>query len=267
MFGNGPQWLSPSLLYLGLLCLAVLLLGIHIQHGSILRPIRQKLLYRLLLASIAGWLGTWFLLPFGWFSIPDKTSSFFVPGTILGVLVMLPMLDHPERHLLRAAVLVWAATVAHAAIWFTGFSVFDVLETYDLLPPAPDSDISVWIIFGVPVGVVYGAIVYVAMSRVLNLQFDGRGWFIAMIISMVCGTLYVGIWSDYPSNLWNEWKEVLESATFSDSPMFFAYILWYAATAAVFDLGRQQPQSPVTKYDVGLLGGLVLTTYMLWRGL
>jgi len=237
-----------------LLCLAILLVGIHVHHGSIFRPIREKLLYRLLLASIAGWLGAWFLLPLGMLSVPNKTLGFFVPGTLFGVLVMLPMLDHPEKHPLRATVLVWAATLAHAAIWITGFSVFYVVDAYDL-PLEPD--IVGHMVLGIPVGVVFGVIVFVAMSRILNLRFDRRGWFIAIIISAVCGMIYVDA---VLGGL--EWVENLESLTFSKSPMFFAYILWYAATAAVFNLGKPQPQSPITKYDIVLLGGFPLLTIL-----
>ena len=249
MFVEGPQWLSPSFLFVGLLCLAVLLVGIRIQHGSIFRPIREKLLYRLLLASIAGWLGAWFFLPNSW-GIPDKTLSLFVPGALFGVLVMLPMLDHPERHPLRVALLAWAATVAHAAIWVTGSLVFGVLSEYD-----PLHDWAFLMILGASVGVVFGMIVYVAMSHILNLRFDRRGWFIAIIISVVCGTIYVGGVFGWP-----EWVKNFESFTFSDFLMFFAYILWYAATAVIVDLGKPQPQSSITKYDFGLLGGLVLLT-------
>lgn len=265
MFTEGPQWLNPSFLYVGLLCLAILLVGTRVHHGSIFRPIREKLLYRLLLASIAGWLGAWVLLPFGWVPVPEKALSFFVPGTLFGVLVMLPVLNHLERHLLQAAGLVWAATVAHAAIWSTGLLVYGVvvdagvLDAFDL--PRHIEDIILPMVLGIPMGVVFGVIVFVAMSRILNLRFDRRGWFIAIIISAVCGAIYVGTLFDWP-----EWTESLESFTFSDSPMFFAYILWYAATAAVFDLGKPQPHSPITKYDLGLLGGLVLLTiWFLWQ--
>ena len=258
MFDEHPQWFSPVFLYLGLLCLAVLLVGIRIQHGSIFRPIRKKLLYRLILASIAGWLGAWFILPLGLFSVPEKALGFFVPGTLFGVLVMLPMLDHPHRHLFRVAVLAWAATIAHVAIWVTGFLVYGVLGEYDPLQLAE------WIflmILGASVGVVFGVIVFVAMSRTLNLRFDRRGWFIAIIISAVGGTIYVGALFNWP-----EWVGNLEHFTFSDSPMFFAYIFWYAATAAVFDLGKPQTRSSTKIYDFGLLGGLVLITILevLW---
>lgn len=253
MFDEHPQWFSPVFLYVGLLSLAVLLVGIRIQHSSIFRPIREKLLYRLLLASIAGWLGAWFFLPNSW-GIPDKTLSLFVPGALFGVLVMLPMLAHPERHPLRVALLAWAATVAHVAIWVTGSLIYVVLGEYD---PLQHVEWAFFMILGTSVGVVFGVIVCVAMSRILNLRFDRGGWFIAIIISAVCGTIYVGGVFGWP-----EWVGNLRHFTFSDSPMFFAYILWYAATAAVFDLGKPQPQSSIKIYDFGLLGGLVLITIL-----
>ena len=254
MFVEGPQWLSPSFLHVGLLCLAVFLVSIRIQHGSIFHPIREKLLYRLILASIAGWLGAWFILPFGFFAVPEKALGFIVPGAFFGVLVMLPMLENPEKHPLRVAVLAWAATVAHVAIWVTGSLIYVVLGEYD---PLQHVEWAFFMILGTSVGVVFGVIVCVAMSRILNLRFDRGGWFIAIIISAVCGTIYVGGVFGWP-----EWVGNLRHFTFSDSPMFFAYILWYAATAAVFDLGKPQPQSSIKIYDFGLLGGLVLITIL-----
>ena len=123
--------------YAGLTFLSILLVGIRIRHGSILRPIRERLSYRLLLAAVAGWLAALFLHPFGtWGPFPEYFRDFFIPGTIFGVLVIVAMLDDPVRHLLRVAILVWAATIAHAAIWFTGLSVMDVWDTYELPEPA-----------------------------------------------------------------------------------------------------------------------------------
>jgi len=85
----------------------------------------------------------------------------------------------------------------------------------------------------------------------------GQAVIIAIIISAVCGMIYVDA---VLGGL--EWVENLESLTFSKSPMFFAYILWYAATAAAFNLGKPQPQSPITKYDIVLLGGFPLLTIL-----
>lgn len=226
----------PVFLFVGLLCFAVLLVGIRVQHGSIFRPIREKLLYRLLLASIAGWLGAWFF--------SQETLGLFMPGTLFGVLVMLPMLGHPQRHPLRVAVLVWAATIAHVAIWVTGVSLYGVMSGYEPM------------ILGAPAGVAFGVIVFVAMSRILNLRFDRPVWIIAIIISAICGTIYAGVMIDD----WLGWVRNLEYFNFEESPIFPAYILWYAATAAVFDLGKPQPQSPIRNYDFGLLVGLVLLT-------
>jgi len=166
---------------------------------------------------------------------------------------MLPMLDYPERHPLRATVLVWAATVAHAAIWVVGVSVYFALDAYGLLRHIEDIILSM--VLGIPMGVVFGVIVFVAMSRILNLHFDRRGWFIVIIISAVCGTIYLGAPFNWLINV-------------SQSYMFFSYILWYAATAAVFNLGKPQPQSSITKCDIVLLGGLVLLTILelFWAG-
>jgi hypothetical protein len=232
----------------------VLSVGIRIRHGSIFRPIREKLLYRLMLASIAGWLSAWFILPLGFFGVPVKTLGFIMPGTFFGVLVMLSMLEHPEKHPLRGVVLVWAATVAHVAIWVTGFSVYSVT----LIDALQDVEWAYFLmILGSSVGVIFGVIVFIAMSRIFNLRFDRRGWFIAIFISAVGGTIYVGALFGWP-----EWVRNLERFTFSDSPMFFAYILWYVATAAVFDLGKPQPQSSMKVYDLRFLGGLVLITIL-----
>lgn len=238
------EHLHPAFLYLGLLSLAVLLVGIRIQHGSIFRPIRENLLYRLFLATIAGWVGACVL----WFSVLEPLGI-FVPGLLFGVLVMLPMLDHPERHPFRVVVLAWAAMIAHAAIWFTGILLIDMVG-YEPIK------------VGAPAGVVFGVIVFLAISRILNLRFNRPVWFIAILISMICGTIYAGIILED----WFGWVSNFKYFNLEDSPIFFIYILWYAATAAVFHLGKPYPRSPITKYDFSLLGGLVLITILevLW---
>ena len=236
-------------------------MGIRTRHGGILRPIRERLLYRLLLASIAGWLGAWFLLPFSWLPVPE-TRGFFVPGAIFGVVVMVTMLDDPVRHPLRAATLVWAATIAHAALWVTGFTVYGVLEVLENLEVLdaylPQMSLPQWIgsvIWGGPPGVVFGLIVSIAMSRILNLQFGRSIWFLIVIISGASGSIYV-------STLLDDWSN-LEGLMFNEAPIFFAYIIWYVATSAVFNLGKTQPVTSMTKLDFILFGVLVLlTTYV-----
>lgn len=249
----------PVFLFVGLLCFAVLLIGIRVQHGSILRPVREKLLYRLILASIAGWLGAWFILPFDIFGFPEKALGFIVPGAFFGVLVMLPMLEHLVERPLRVAVLAWAATAAHVAIWVTGSSAFLVLSEYD---PLQHVEWAFLMIVGASAGVPFGVIVFVAMFRILNLRFDWPVWIIAILISAICGTIYVGVVIDD----WLGWVRNLEYFNFANSPIFLAYILWYAATAVVFDLGKPQLQSSIKIYDFVLLGGLVLITILevLW---
>jgi hypothetical protein len=226
--------------------------GIRARHGGIFRPIRERLLYRLLLAAVAGWLSAWFLLPFHLFPIPE-VRGFFVPGTIFGVLVMVSMLDDSARHFVRAALLVWAATIAHAAIWVTGFAIYDVADTYG---QQWNHEARILLLLWAPPGVVFGIIVTAAMSRILNLRFGRAIWFSNVVISGACGIIYVfAVTADWPA-----WVETLEVLTFDDSPVFFTYVLWYAATAAVFNLGKAQPLAPVTKLDFVFAGGLILIT-------
>jgi len=59
---------------------------------------------------------------------------------------------------------------------------------------------------------------------------------------------------------WPEWVGDLEYFTFDGSPVFFVYVLWYAATAAVFNLGKARALAPVTKLDFVFVGGLILIT-------
>lgn len=240
---------NPVQLIAGLAFLTTFLVGVRLRHRSVARPIRLRLTHRLLLASIAGWLAAWFLLPFGFFRIPE-TGGFFIPGTFFGFMVMVPMLNHPIRRLFRAAILVWAATIAHAAIWFTGFTIFGVADTY--------GD-EFWLLIYVVPGLVFGAIVSVAMSRILNLRFERSIWFSIAIISVACGSAYVfAVLGEWPY-----WIESIEYLTFDDVPVFLIYVLWYVVSAAVFNLGKPQPAAPVTNTDFVLLGGLVLGTVLI----
>lgn len=259
LFESPPELPRPVALSVGLMLLGALLAGLHFRHGNILAVIRQKLTYRLMLASIAGWLSAWFLLPFAFFPIPE-TRGFFVPGAIFGVLVMAPMLDHLRRHPLRAAILIWAAIVAYAMMWFAGMVIIEVIETCGALfderdwsPKFSEEAILLPILGGVA-GIVFGMTVSVAMSRVLNLHIARIHWLLIVILSGAFGTAYASVVTEFGP----EWLKILEGYTFDDSPVFLTHILWYMALGAVFDRGGQQPLSPVAITDYVLLGVLML---------
>jgi hypothetical protein len=241
-----------------------LLASLHFRHGAILDPVRRTLAYRLMLASIAGWLGAWFLLPFSFLPIP-ATHGFFVPGAIFGVLVMVPMLDAPGRHPLRAATLVWAATVAYAMMWFAGMVIIEVLDTYASQlfgerdwSPLFSEDAILLSLLGGPAGIVFGVIVSLAMSRVLNLHLARIHWFLIAILSGICGTAYAGVVTEF----WPEWLDALDRHTFDGFPVFLTHIFWYILLGAIFDRGRQQTMTPTVNTDYGLLGALILLSLL-----
>ena len=261
---SSPELPRSVVLSTGLILLGAFLAGVYFRHASVLGPTRQTLTYRLALASIAGWLSAWFLLPFSFLPIPE-TRGFFVPGALFGLLVMVPMLEDPVRHWFRATILVWAAAVAYAAMWLAAMVNIEVVEAYwpKLLdgtywsPMFSEEAINV-LILGGPAGIVFGIIASVPMSRVLVLRLKRAHWLLIIILSGACGTIYAGAVTDS----WPEWIDSLERYTFADSFIFLAHILWYVLLGAVFSLGKSRPLAPTGHVDHALLGSLALLTIL-----
>jgi hypothetical protein len=257
---SSPELPRPVALSAALILLSVWLAGLHFRHGSILDSIRHTLTYRLILASIAGWLSAWFLLPFSFFPIPE-TRGYFIPGAIFGALVMAPMLDDPRRHRLRAAILVWAATVAYAMMWFAGMVIIEIIEAYGPQlfnehdgSPLLGEEAFVVSILGGTTGILFGVIVSVAMSWVLNLHFARIHWFVIIIPSAIYGTAYTAAVTEF----WPEWLQILDRHAFAGSSIFLTHVLWYVTLGAVFNRGSREPLKAIAMADYVLLGGLIL---------
>ena len=251
-------------LFISLILLATLVVGIYIRHGGILRPLRRKLVYRLTLACIAGWLSASFISPFPVLPVPE-TSGFFIPGTIFGALVMAPLSNDPRRHPFRVAILVWAATVAYATVWLFGMFVIEVWEKYfpqmaSDLAEGPDflAGAVLSSIVGGPPGITFGVIVGTAMSLALGLRFERSCWLLILIISAICGTIYAGI----VLGVWREWVEPVEIHTFRDSAVFLVHIIWYMGLGTAFNLRKPQLLPPSASINHVLLACLCLLTIL-----
>lgn len=214
----------------------------------------EHLAYRLGLTGVAGWLAAWAYLPEGVFSGPHDTISFYLPGTVFGLLVLVPLLEDPARHWVRSAILLCTATLAHWALWATGFAMYGVLENVQLEESILET--GAIIVLGGPAGLVFGLMVTLAAARTMNIQFEWYNWIAVALLSCLSGTLYAGILLDQ----WKFLEDMLFISVINDFNVHVAYMVSYLVYAMVFTLGKQRPLAKPTKLDMILVGGLVLLT-------
>jgi hypothetical protein len=256
-----PRWLSLSL---ALVALLLLLLVVRLRYGSILQPIRQKLTLRVLLASISGWLGAWFILPFSFFPIPEA-HGFFVPGALFGALVMVPALGSSAKEPVQGVLYIWAATVAYAMMWLTGMLVPEMFEpavshlfgTSDEIAVAYEGTFYATLI-GMPAGIVFSGVVGAAIFLGPGYRLNARRWFLLIALGAICGALYAGVVID----AWPEWSEALEHYTFEDSPIYLVQVLWYASFGVFLNECRHETAPPNHQANFLLISFLVLLTIL-----
>lgn len=257
----------PVALLLGAAFLFSLLAFIKLRHGQLLDPIRQRSIYRLLLAAVAGWFSAWFLLPFSFLPVPES-RGFFVPGMLFGALVILPALESPQKHPARAAIAVWVGAVGYAVIWFLGMVIVEVLDNLaPSFPSDPDEGsgvidyLSAPVIIGVPPFLVFGAIIGLAACRLRGARLTRNGWISVLALSAICGTAYAGV----VLSVWDAWIDAFERFTFDNAAIFLVHIAWYAVFATIIDLKGAESTPPMTRADKVYLSTLaVLTVLVVW---
>lgn len=215
-----------------------------------LPPLKEHLAYRLVLAGAAGCLAAWVYLPEDFFTGPHDVLGWYLPGTVFGLLVLLPLLENPVRHWCRSAVLLCAATIAHLAMWTTGFLMFFVLDGVQLV----ESDTGLTVVLGGPSGLVFGVIVALAATRTHGIRFDRYNWIAVALLSGLGGTIFAGI----ILGQWEFLRDILHLSIISRFDVYAAYMVLYLVYAMVFTLGKQQPLAKPTRVDMVLLGGLIL---------
>jgi len=219
---------------------------------NMLPPLKEHLAYRLVLAGVAGCLAAWVYLPEGFFQGPHDILGWYLPGTVFGLLVLLPLLKDPVRHWFRSAILLCAATVAHLAMWTTGFSMFYVLDGLQLV----ESDTGLTVVLGGSSGLVFGVIVALATTRTLDIRFVWYNWIAVALLSGLGGSIFAGI----IMNQWEFLRDILHISVISRFDVYVAYMILYLVYAMVFTIGKQQPLAKPKRVDMVLLGGLVLLT-------
>lgn len=254
---------SPLVLIAVLVCLAAQLVYLRVRFGSILVPLKERLGFRLLMAAIAGCLAAWLYLPEGFFPGPQNTLGLFLPGTAFGLLVLIPLLDNPAQNWIRSAILLWIATVGHAAVWVTGLYTLLLLEdahfpAWDWLDSNGYNDLQLMLL-GIPALVVFGLFIAIGVPRVLRLRLSRSAWISILAVSSACGILYAdAVTSGFLRQLvFNTWPAL------DDLPVYVAYVVWYTATAAVLARRKLNSATLSTRVDVALLAGLAFLTFFI----
>ena len=260
-----PRWTTLSI---GLITLSLFLVAVRFRDGSIVRPIRERRLYRVVLALISGWLSAWFLLPFDFiFPIPE-TRGFFVPGAIFGALVAAPVLNSPARRPLLVALMVWIGAVAYALIWLSGMLAVELISRFisqiganlEDLSEGVEGSIEAVLVGALP-GMVFGILVNLGLSNASGRRSDWRTWLSIVAISGICGVALASVVLD----VWSESFDLVERYTFEDSPIFLVHALWYAVFALTVDRYSQRSirgNASVSPWFLGTL--LSLTILVVW---
>lgn len=185
--------------------------------------------------------------------------GWYVPGTVFGLLVLVPLVEHPLRYWRRSAILLIAATIAHQAMWTTGFSMLQVLDQLQLVV----SERGLVVVLGAPSGVVFGVIATLATARTLAIRFSWHSWVVIALLSGLGGTFFAGT----ILYQWEFFGDVLSASGARALNVCLAYTGLFLIYAIIFALGKQQTPRQPTGVDRVLLGALVLLAPLLWTWL
>ena len=201
---------------------------------------------RLALAAISGWLAAWVLLPEDWLPHPQDIFAWYLPGTLFGLFVLVPLIDNPIRHWARSMFLLLVASYSHWAMWFVGLTAEEYADYLDLHGYATHE--TAYLIIGALAGIVFGLINSVAVARVARIRFARSSWGAICLVSCMGGALFAavllrlfGLIEPSQANF------VVESLN-----VYLAYVVFFLPFAAILGLGERRAIGKVERTDLVL---------------